>query len=381
MLIMIYRDLCGNKVSNLGMGNMRLPVKADGRVDEPEARKIIEYAYTHGVNYFDTAFLYHNGESEKVLGRALRQYPRESYYIVDKFWYQSRTPGMTIKDFFEIQLERCGVDYFDYYLIHNVSDATIEDYLSIDKNEGMMDYLESEKSAGRIKHLGFSCHATPDNLERFLDTYPDKFEFVQIQCNYLDWTLQNAKRKYDFLTSRNIPIVVMESCRGGKLANLNEENSAMLRKLDAEATSASWAYRWLQNLENVSVILSGMSTLEQVVDNVATFDEYRPLNSEEKNTITEIATSMANMIPCTACHYCHDCPKKLDIPSLIAMYNEANVDIMMPAFLMLQMPEDKKPYSCIKCGKCKKACPQGIDIPTVLADLNKKLSEIKFPRM
>lgn len=374
---MIYKDFCGNRVSNLGMGNMRLPIRADGHVDEAHAREIIRYAYENGVNYFDTAYLYHDGESEPVLGRALADYPRESYHLADKFWYQSRTPGMTVKDFFEIQLRRCGADYFDYYLIHNVSDATIGDYLRIDAQEGMLDYLESEKAAGRIRHLGFSCHAGPENLERFLDHHD--FEFVQIQCNYLDWELQNAKRKYELLTARGIPVVTMESCRGGRLADLGPENNARLKRLRPDDSVASWAYRYLQGLDNVRVILSGMSSLAQAQDNVRTFGAFSPLTAEERDALAGITASMADRVPCTACHYCRACPKKLDIPGLIALYNEARVDMVMPFYQVRQLPEEQRPSACIGCGACRRACPQGIDVPEILKDFDRRLKAFRAP--
>jgi predicted aldo/keto reductase-like oxidoreductase len=370
---MIYKELCGEKISNLGMGNMRLPTRDDGHVDEPKAREIIRFAYEHGVNYFDTAYPYHNGESEPVLGRALADFPRESWHIADKFRNQSRTAGMTVKDFFEIQLGRCGVDYFDYYLIHNVSDATIEDYLETDRNEGMLAYFESEKAAGRIRHLGFSCHAGPENLERFLD-YHD-FDFVQIQCNYLDWVLQNAKRKYEIMTERNIPIVVMESCRGGRLADLGEKNNAVLKGLRPDDSIASWAYRYLQNLDNVKVILSGMSTLEQAADNVNTFGSFTPMTDAERKVLDGVVEYLTDMVPCTACRYCQGCPMGLDIPGLIALYNEGRVNMRGPAAQVGKLPEDKRPGNCIGCGACMKACPQGIKVPEIMKDFDGKLKE------
>lgn len=373
---MIYRELCKSRVSLLGMGNMRLPLGKDGGVDIPEAERIIQYVYENGVNYFDTAYLYHDGHSEEVLGGALRRYPRESYYLADKFWYQSRTKGMSIQDFLEIQLGRLGTDYIDYYLIHNVNDTTIEDYIRIDQEEGMFAYLEEEKKRGRIRHLGFSCHANPENLKRFLDYYPH-FEFVQIQCNYLDWTLQKAKEKYEILADRGLPVIVMESCRGGRLADLGEESNALLKSIRPDSSIAAWAYRYLQDLENVSVILSGMSTFNQAEDNIKTFSEHIPLRDEEKKALSKVVSDMAELIPCTACHYCHECPRELDIPSLISLYNESRIDLSSPMYRLMQLPEEKRPSACISCGKCKRACPQGIDIPAVMKDFAAKAEEYR----
>lgn len=369
---MIYKPFGDMQLSQLGMGNMRLPTVGGGNpftapVDEEKAHEIIRYVYEQGVNYFDTAFLYHNGASEVVLGRALAEYPRDSFYIADKFWYQSMTPGMTIPEFFEIQLERCGVEYFDFYLIHNISDDTIEDYLELDRTQNMLAYFEAEKARGRIKHLGFSCHAGPENLERFLD-YHD-FEFVQIQCNYLDWTLQNAKRKYEILTGRGLPVIIMEPVRGGRLADLGPEDNAKLKTSRPDDSVASWAFRWLQGLDNVCVILSGMSTLEQAQDNVKTFQKLEPLNEAETELIGGIVGGMLENVPCTACRYCHDCPRKLDIPTLIDLYNTGRFEPFEVIPQLAALPEEQQPQACIACGVCKKACPQGIDIPDVLEKL------------
>lgn len=372
---MQYRDLCGNRVSNLGMGNMRLPTQADGTVDREQAAEIIRYVYGQGVNYFDTAFPYHNGESEVALGEALSIYPRKSYYLADKFWYQSQTPGMSIRDFFEIQLKRCGTDYFDYYLIHNVSDLTIGDYLRLDREQKMLDYLESEKDAGRIKHLGFSCHAGPENLRRFLDYH--QFDFVQIQCNYLDWKLQRAQQKYELLAARKIPVVVMESCRGGRLADLGPQNNAKLKALRPDESVVSWAFRYLQGLPNVRVILSGFSKLAQAQDTVGTFSMGQPLTPSERTTLEQIAATMVDIIPCTACHYCRACPQHLDIPGLIAMYNDARFDMTLPAFQLAGMPAAQRPESCIGCGQCRKACPQGIDIPAIMKDFDRRYKAVR----
>lgn len=368
---MITRPFKDIRLSMLGMGAMRLPTNGEGfdaPVDEAKAREIIEYVYGQGVNYFDTAFVYHGGESERVLGRALAQYPRESFYLADKLWYQSLTPDRSVREIFEIQLERCGVEYFDFYLLHNISDTTIDDYMQLDKTHGVMAYLEGEKKAGRIKHLGFSCHSSPENLARFLDFYP--FDFVQIQCNYVDWTLQDAKSKYELLTERNIPVIVMEPCRGGALANLDEAQAAPLQAARPGLSTASWAFRFLQSLDNVAVVLSGMSTLEQAEDNVKTFGELQPLGEPETQTLQGVVDSMLTLVPCTACRYCHACPQKLDIPSLIELYNEASFDISALRWELPDMPEAQKPHNCIACGACTKVCPQSIDIPDVLARLD-----------
>lgn len=364
---MIYRDFNDLKLSLLGMGNMRLPTIGEGfdaPVDEAKAGEIIDYVYRQGVNYFDTAYLYHNGQSETVLGRALARYPRDSFYLADKFWYQSMTPDMTFQQFFETQLERCGVDHFDFYLIHNIGDATIDDYIELDKTRGMLAYFESERAAGRIKYFGFSCHSSNENMVRFLDYH--HFDFVQIQCNYVDWTLQDARRKYEILTERGIPVIVMEPCRGGALASHSEEQNTRLKEARPDESIAAWAFRFLQSLDNVAVVLSGMSTLEQAEDNVRTFSELKPLNEKERALLQTIIDERLPLVPCTVCHYCHDYPQKLDIPALIEVYNESLISAPNALWWLSELAEEQKPHNCIACGQCVKACPQAIDIPGVL---------------
>ncbi|QQO07701.1 aldo/keto reductase [Breznakiella homolactica] len=373
---MLYNKFKDKNLSALGMGAMRLPTQGgswDAPVDEEKAREIIEYVYEQGVNYFDTAFLYHSGESEKVLGRALAQYPRESFYLADKFWYQSMTPDMTIKQFFEIQLDRCGVEYFDFYLVHNVSDETIEDYFELDRTQKMMEYLESEKAAGRIRHMGFSCHSSTENMVRFLDFHD--FDFVQIQCNYLDWTFQDARGKYEILTERGIQVVVMEPVRGGALASHGERLNALLKAARPDESVAAWAFRFLQSLENVAVVLSGMSTMDQARDNAKTFGSRLPLNEAEKGLLETVMAEKLDLVPCTACRYCQTCPRNLDIPALISLYNESLIDRNGAMWGIRALSEEQQPGNCVSCGICSKACPQGIDIPGVLAGLDRIIQE------
>jgi len=374
---MMTNDFQGKQLSRLGFGTMRLPTNADGSIDETQVAEMTAYAIEHGVNYFDTAYPYHGGESERVIGRVLSKYPRESYYLADKYpGHQISSTGYNPAEIFEEQLQKCDVEYFDFYLLHNVYEKSMEVYL--DPQWGIVDYFKEQKRLGRIKHLGFSCHAETKGLKEFLDACGEDMEFCQIQLNYLDWTLQDAKGKYDLLTKRGIPVWVMEPVRGGRLAKLSDVEEAKLKALRPDDSIASWGFRFLQGLPNVKMVLSGMSNMEQMMDNVKTFSEEKPLSEEETALVLDIAEGMKDSIPCTACRYCCDgCPAGLDIPALISTYNEIRFSPAVNVAMRVEfMPEDKKPTACIGCGQCTQMCPQNIDIPGALKDFAEKLSKL-----
>ncbi len=377
---MLTNDFQGLALSRLGFGAMRLPLlpgrKEPTAIDEAQVDAMVDYAMAHGVNYFDTAHPYHGGLSERVLGRSLARYPRQRWYLADKY------PGHQIAQrydpaaIFEEQLERCGVDYFDFYLLHNVYENSIQVYM--DPQWGILDYFVEQKRLGRIKHLGFSCHGGLPTLARFLDYCGDKMEFCQLQLNYLDWTLQQGREKYDLLTARGIPVWVMEPIRGGRLAALTGGQMDALRRLRPQDSAAAWALRFLQGLPNVKMILSGMSSLEQMVENVDTFTQDRPLTEAEAAALLELAEGMKDAVPCTACRYCCDgCPMGLDIPAMIAACNEARFALSSNVRMRFDaLPEDKRPAACIACGKCSRTCPQGIDVPAVLKELAQAIEKI-----
>lgn len=373
---MIYRQFGDKQLSLLGFGAMRLPVKEDGTVDKEQVKTMVRHAMEHGVNYFDTAWPYHDGQSETVMGEVLSEYDRDSYYLATKY------PGHQISEtydpaaLFEAQLEKCGVDYFDFYLLHNVYEKSMDVYL--DPHWGILDYFKEQKRLGRIKHLGFSTHAQMDCLKEFLDACGEDMEFCQIQLNYLDWTLQDAKAKYDLLTEKGIPVWVMEPVRGGKLAKLDEANEQTLKALRPDEKIPAWAFRFLQGLPNVKMILSGMSDQTQMEDNVNTFADSKPLTQEETEVLLKIAESMKDSVPCTACRYCcKGCPMGLDIPMLIGIYNEIRIIPTVNAVMRIEgLPKDKQPSACIGCGKCMQICPQNIDIPAVIKDLNERMKKI-----
>ena len=310
---MIYKTFKDLHISQLGMGNMRLPVDADGSIDTEQAQRIIDYAFDHGVNYYDTAYVYHKGESESFLGNALRNRPRDRYFLATKFPGFLFTPGQNPKDIFEEQLRRCRTGYFDFYLMHNVNEKSIGTYT--DEQLRLLDYFAGEQRNGRIRYLGFSSHGKPETLAKFADHH--EWDFAQIQLNYLDWTLQDAKTQYEILTERRLPVIVMEPVRGGSLADLTPEANALLKAAEPERSIASWSFRWLTGLENVLVVLSGMSTLEQLKDNIATFDRPDPLTAEQEAVLMKACELFRNHfnVPCTACRYCcDDCPQQLNIP-------------------------------------------------------------------
>ena len=377
---MIYRDFQDLKLSALGMGAMRLPTidGDDARIDEQAAFEMVDLAMKNGVNYYDTAWGYHDGHSEEVMGAALHRYPRDSFYLATKF------PGYDLSNFgkaeeiFEKQLQKCQVDHFDFYLCHNVCEMNIDSYLQEEKY-GTVSYLLAQKKAGRIRHLGFSAHGSCEVMKRFLDAYGKDMEFCQIQLNYLDWDFQDAKAKVELLRAYNLPIWVMEPLRGGRLASLAAEDEAKLKALRPDETIPAWAFRFLQSVPGVTVVLSGMSNLEQMQQNLATFAEDRPLNDEEMQTLLAIAQGMTKQhsVPCTACHYCvSHCPQGLDIPSLLALYNEhafTNGGFIAPMALS-SYPKEKLPSACLACHSCEKVCPQQIQISEVMAKFSKMLN-------
>ena len=366
-------------LSLLGFGTMRLPQSGVGMsalVDENAVNEMVRFAHEHGVNYYDTAYPYHNGESERIIGRVLSQFPRESYYLATKYPGHQISSSYDPQKIFEEQLAKCGVDYFDFYLLHNVYENSIQTYM--DPRWNIIGYFLEQKRKGRIRHLGFSSHGYMENLTQFLDAYGDVMEFCQIQLNYLDWSLQDAKAKYELLTERNIPVWVMEPVRGGALAALTEPSEQKLKALRPEESVASWAFRWLQTLPNVKMILSGMSNMDQVTDNIKTFTTGNPLTQEESSLLYEIAAGMKNSLPCTACRYCcSECPKELDIPTLLSHYNEVRFDPRINIGMRMDaMPAQKLPSACIGCGNCSRMCPQNIDIPLAMKEFADALSKM-----
>lgn len=362
------------ELSRLGLGTMRLPVKgiikreANPIIDYKEAQKLVDFAIENGINYFDTAYMYHAGKSEKFIGTALSKYPRESYYLVDKLpiWMCKKCADM--EKIFSNQLKRTGTAYFDNYLLHSLDKNNFEKC----EKFGAYDFLVEKQKQGLIKNIGFSFHGTIDDLKQIVSAH--HWDFAQIQLNYLDWKNQDAKTQYEILTEAGIPVIVMEPVRGGKLADIPKDAEKLFKNINSDASAASWAIKFVANLPNVVTILSGMNSIEQLQDNINTLTDFKPLTDSELQACFNAASIMnkKDVIPCTGCDYCADCPKGVKISTVFACYNEyKNGDI--------SEEESKKKYSeilaennadvCIKCDKCASHCPQSIKIPEKLEEL------------
>ncbi len=370
---MIYRKFQNIQLSGLGLGMMRLPVLDgnDGAVDETAAAELIDFAYRSGINYFDTAWGYHNGNSELVAGRYLSRYPRESYYLASKFPGYDLSNMGKVEEIFEKQLEKCQTRYFDFYLFHNVYEGNVDAYL--DPKYGILEYLLKQKENGRIRHLGFSAHGSAEVIRRFLEAYGRHMEFCQLQINYMDWHFQNAQEKAAILQKAGIPIWVMEPLRGGKLAKASKELSAALQSMRPAETVPGWAFRFLQSIPSVTMVLSGMSNIEQLKANIATYETDEPLSREEFDALVKLVDEETRKggLPCTSCHYCTShCPRELPIPELIALYNEHKVTGggFIAPMAVSSMKQEERPSNCIGCRSCEQVCPQQIKISEIMKD-------------
>jgi len=380
---MYYNDFKDLKLSGLGFGTMRMPVLDgdDGRPDQDAVNEMTDYAIANGINYFDTAWGYHEGQSEVAIGKALARHDRGEFYIASKFPGYDNDNFKKIPEIFEKQLEKCGVEYFDFYLFHNVCESNIDLYL--DDSTGLYDYLMEQKAAGRIRHLGFSCHGTYETMMRFLDKYKDVVEFCQIQLNYLDFEFQDAKLKVEALNSMGMPIWVMEPLRGGKLAKTCLGAEKVLAKSNPDMTPAQWAFAFVESIGGVTMILSGMSNLEQMKQNIAFFDKKTILDDEDMGALLTAAhfdttSKGSGTVPCTGCRYCTKyCPQELNIPVLLGLYNEhaySEGGFIAPMALSA-LDKDEWPSACIGCGACAKVCPQKIDIPGTMKKFAGMLGE------
>ena len=366
-------DSIHREISKLGFGLMRLPKVKDNEdtIDRDEAFRLIDLAMKSGVSYYDTAYFYHGGDSEAFAREALSRYPRESFCLATKLpGSYMRDEGKHTEEIFNGQLEKCGVDYFDFYLLHAVN----RDIMKTFEADKSYEYLTEQKKLGKIRYLGFSYHGDLEFFEELVDKY--KWDFVQLQINYYDWEAQNAKAYYKILEDRNIPCIVMEPVRGGSLHTLNDDARAVFDEL-GDASYASYALRYVAQLPNVLTTLSGMSTYEQVVDNIETFKECKPLTPEESEAVEKANVLFRKnfAIPCTDCKYCVEhCPANVDIPLNFKAYNEYNKTREKSDFTKeyTLVPDNRKATLCIECGVCKSHCPQQIDIPRSL----KKVKEL-----
>ena len=365
-----------SKMPKLGFGMMRLP-ENDGVIDHDHVCRMVDKYMQSGMNYFDTAYVYHGGKSEVAASEALvKRYPRDSFMIATKLPAWEIKAESDIERIFNEQLERCGVDYFDLYLLHSIEDGNNYDtYVKYD----CFKWGVQKKAEGKIKHFGFSYHGSPELLEEIVDAHPE-IEFVQIQLNYLDRSnpVVRSQELYDILAKRNIPIIVMEPIRGGMLASFPEEIEAKFKAVQPDKTVASWALRFVGTLPGVMTILSGMSTEEQMDDNIGTFTNFEPLSKEEMDVVDEVTADVLStpQIGCTACKYCCDgCPMGISIPDVFRTINTLRRypdDWRSKNFYSGLIGRSGKASDCIGCGQCESVCPQHLPI----IDLLKEAAEI-----
>lgn len=368
-----------SKMPKLGFGMMRLPEK-DGVIDHEHVCRMVDKYMSAGMNYFDTAYVYHGGKSEVAAREALvKRYPRDSFMIATKLPAWEIKTESDIERIFNEQLERCGVEYFDLYLLHSVEDGN--NYDTYEKYD-CFSWGWKKKEEGKIRHLGFSYHGSPELLSEILDKHPD-IEFVQIQYNYLDRTnpVVRSQELYDILAERNIPIIIMEPIRGGMLASFDPEIEAKFKAVQPDKSIASWALRFVGSQPAVMTILSGMSTEEQMDDNIGTFTNFEPLSEEEAKVVDEVTSDILSMpqIGCTACKYCCDgCPMGISIPDIFRTINTLRRypdDWRSKNFYSGLIGRSGKASDCIGCGQCESVCPQHLPIIELLKEASEILGQ------
>ena len=365
-----FKDI---SVSMLGFGAMRLPTDANGNIDDALNKKMVKTALDAGINYFDTAYMYMNGKSERAMGDALKPYDRDSFNLTTKMPVMMLDREEDVERIFNEQLERCRTDHFDFYLVHCLNKHNWENT----KKYNVIPFLEQKKKEGKIKYLGFSHHDTPELLQEIIDYY-DKWEFVQLQINKIDWKSCRGEEQYNIARIAKLPIIVMEPLRGSALANLNADATKILKDYNPDASAASWAFRWLAGLDGIFTMLSGMTKPEHLEDNIKTFKNLKPLSEEEQKVYDRaLAAHMKSLaIGCTACRYC-ECPVGVDIASIFSLYNQYKQDTTgmgKTGFISHYgaLRENERADKCIKCGLCKSKCPQQLDIPALLAKVDKE---------
>lgn len=366
------------EVSRLGLGTMRLPCKtplkreANPLIDYTKGQQLVDMAYQNGVNYFDTAYMYHQGKSEKFIGTALKKYPRDTYFLADKLPIWLCKSPKDMQKIFDKQLERTGIDCFDFYLLHSLDKENFEKC----EQYKAYDFVKEKQAQGLIKNIGFSFHGTVDDLKKIIASHD--WDFAQIQMNYLDWENQDAKTQYELLTQAGIPIIVMEPVRGGKLANdVPKKAVEQMKNHSPQSSIASWAIKFVASYKNVITILSGMNSTEQMQDNLNTLTDFQPMNEVEfqicKNTADLINKS--DIISCTGCDYCADCPKSVKISTIFSVYNRyKNGELSLNESMEEYRKIDVNANACVSCGKCKSHCPQSIDIPKMLSTIKELYS-------
>lgn len=365
----------GIETSLLGFGCMRFPTDGDGKIDREQAKAMLERALAAGVNYFDTAWPYHGGESELLVGEAMKEHPRDSFYLATKLPCWEVKSLADVDRIFNRQLEKLQTDYIDFYLMHAMNRGSWGEMRKL----GVVERLEQLKGEGKIRYLGFSFHDSYEAFEEILSYR--SWDFCQIQLNYMDTEEQAGLKGYALAEKMGVPLVIMEPVKGGSLAAFAPDITEKFRALDSQASMASFALRWVGTLPNVKVVLSGMSSMEQVEDNLKTFGDFKPLSETEQTTIREVVELMNSRIQngCTGCRYCMPCPAGVNIPGSFGCWNRyhmyQNYNVVKRHWEN-DLGEAQQPKNCIKCGKCEQACPQHLhireDLERAQADLDAK---------
>ncbi|AEF85760.1 Fe-S oxidoreductase [Treponema primitia ZAS-2] len=378
----------GEELSLLGFGLMRLPLKPGTKdIDKALALEMVDYAKNKGINYFDTAYVYHEGNSELFAGEALSRYDRNSYNLASKMPLMVVRSEADVERIFEEQLKKCRVEYFDYYLLHSMN----VHHLKIAEDNKVYEQLKEKQRQGKIRRLGFSFHDAPEVLTQIVAKWD--WDFAQIQLNYLDWEQQDAKGQYKILNDKGIPVTVMEPVRGGSLASLGDEADSIFKAADPKASVSSWAIRFAATLPGVQVVLSGMSNLDQMKDNISTMENFKPINEADQKVIDKavLAFRTTGAVPCTGCRYCMECPQGVDIPRNLALYNaylfnkERNRPNYQFGFMMEYngMGKAKQAQNCVECKQCEEKCPQHIEISKqmgLIQEVNKTVTASLPPR-
>jgi predicted aldo/keto reductase-like oxidoreductase len=369
-------------ISLLGFGCMRLPVRNNNSkdIDTIIGREMVDLAIAEGVNYFDTAYMYHEGHSESFIGHALKGYDRKKFNLVTKMPIVYVQKPEDVERFFNEQLERCDVDYFDFYLVHNINRADYDKIASC----GVYEQLKEKQKQGKIRNLGFSFHDRPALLSKTVETYD--WDFGQIQLNYMDWLTMEAKEQYEILTNKNIPVIIMEPVKGGTLAKLPPDVEAIFKSAEPNASIASWAIRYAASLENVLTVLSGMSDMAQVKDNIKTIKNFKPLTDAERKVIDKALKLYikSKTVPCTGCRYCMPCPAGVYIPKIFGLYNNYLSSKKNPndehAFKEAYrgLGADKQASKCVSCKQCEPKCPQHLAISNELNTINRFVTDKKI---
>lgn len=381
---MTYRNWpkLGAKVSLLGYGLLRMPKKGKGSdIDKEKGIELIDRAMKSGINYFDTAWYYHGGQSETFAGEALSRYPRDSYFLATKLPVTLVENGTHAEEIFNKQLKKCKVDYFDFYLLHELNGPRWEKSL---KN-GAVDFVMSLKEKGKVKRLGFSFHGDNSDFKEIIKY--TKWDFVQIQANYVDWEIF-SKEQYEIAKSLEIPVTVMEPLRGGELANIGIKAEEVLKKARPDLTPAQWAFKFIASKDNILTVLSGMTKMEHLEENLLTFSPLEPLSQEEESILMDVAKIYreSGKVPCTGCRYCMPCPVGVAIPDIFKIYNDYTIKKQDPNYYNFKSKrEANKKYNaldmkamannCVNCGACLKKCPQKIAIPDELKRIHAELKD------